>query len=84
MNHVFRVKINLELVQSHLAREDQREVSGEEVRRFLLDSGFQPAGDWWTVNEKALGALDPSEVSEAEVLGDDASSLGAALGTVLD
>lgn len=67
MNRLFRVRIDLALVQSHLSRDDGRDVSETEVRQFLRDSGFVQQGGWWYVNEAALGALDPSEVTEAEI-----------------
>ena len=70
MDRSFRVRIDLAKLQSHLSREDNRDVSAGEVRQFLLDSGFKPDGEWWIVKERALGALDPSEVKEAEVLDD--------------
>jgi hypothetical protein len=70
MDRLFRVKINVALVQSHLSRDDRRDVSETEVLQFLRDSGFVPQGNWWIVKEAALGALDPSEVTEAEIMDD--------------
>ena len=71
MDRLFRVRIDLARLRSHLSREDKRDFSAEEVHRFLLDSGFKPDGEWWVVKERALGALDPGEVKEAEVLGEE-------------
>lgn len=68
MDRLFRVKINLALVRTHMSRDDGRDVSETEVRQFLRDSGFVPRGEWWIVKEAALGAVDPSEVTEAEIV----------------
>jgi hypothetical protein len=70
MGRLFRVKINVALVRFHLSRDDRRDVSETEVRQFLRDSGFVPQGEWWIVKEAALGAVDPSEVTEAEIMDD--------------
>lgn len=67
---VFRVRLDALAIQSHLSAEDQSEVSTEQVRQFLLDSGFVPDGDWWIVRESDLGAVDPAEVLEAQVVGE--------------
>ena len=73
MDRLFRIRIDLAHLRSHLSREDNRDVSPGEVHQFLLDSGFKPDGEWWIVKEKALGALDPSEVKEATVLGEESA-----------
>ena len=59
-----RVKIDIQLLQTHLSAEDKRPTSEAEVLQFLRDSGFTPTGDAWTVDEKDLGQLDPAEVVE--------------------
>jgi hypothetical protein len=68
MNRVFRVEIDLSLLRSHLSREDGCDVSVVEVRQFLLDSGFERQGVGWVVRERQLGAVNPSEVTMAEVV----------------
>jgi hypothetical protein len=66
---VFRVRLDLLAIQTHLSAEDKAEISVEQVRQFLLDSGFVPDGEWWVVNESNLSAVDPGEVIEAEIVG---------------
>lgn len=63
-----RVQIDLLLLREHLSAADKRPISDEAVRRFLIDSGFTPDGDYWIAEEKDLGQLDPSEVLAAEPL----------------
>ena len=63
-----KVKIDLLILRENLSAADQRPVSDEAVRQFLIDSGFIPEGDYWIVEEKDLGQLDPSEVLSAEPL----------------
>ena len=65
---MFRVKIDLPALQAHLADEDRSEVSEADAIRFLVDSGFVRDGDWWIVREGALGALEPIEVSDIELV----------------
>jgi hypothetical protein len=60
-----KVRILLPLLQVHLSNEDKVPITDGEVRQFLLDSGFTPDGEYWIVDEKDLGQLDPSEVAEA-------------------
>jgi len=73
MGRLFRVRVDLELLRRHLAKEDQRDVSIDEVRKFLRDSAFKEQGDWWIVREEDLGAIESTEVLEADVLGDPPS-----------
>jgi hypothetical protein len=63
-----RVKIDLSLLRENLSQEDRQPTSESQVRQFLLDSGFIPDGELWTVDEKDLGQLKPSEVLEVEPL----------------
>lgn len=63
-----RVKLDLPLLRIHLAAEDQQMISEEAIRQFLIDSHFSPHNEWWIVEEKDLGQLDPSEVVEVERL----------------
>ena len=77
---VFRVRLDVLAIRTHLSAEDKSEVSTEQVRQFLLDSGFVPDGEWWVVNEAKLGAVDPAEVIEAEVVsGPSAAPKSAAI-----
>jgi hypothetical protein len=73
MGRLFRVRVDLELLRCHLLREDQRDVSIDEVRKFLRDSAFSEKGEWWTIREEDLGAVERSEVLQAVVLDDLAS-----------
>ena len=60
----FRVKLNLELLIAHLAREEARSISKEYALRWLADAGFSRVeDDVWDVCEPDLGQLDPSEVT---------------------
>ena len=62
----FRITINLPALRANLSREDGRNISDDEVHKWLLDAGFKPIGSSWTVTESDLGQLDPSEVLSAE------------------
>ena len=66
MSQRLRIRIDLDLLRSNLSREDRQPKSEQEVRQFLIDSGFQPDGEFWMVEEENLGQLDPSEVSEVQ------------------
>ena len=60
-----RVRVDLNLLRSHLINEDGRGVDTTAVRRWLIEAGFLPHPDgdgWWVVREDDLGHLDPSEV----------------------
>jgi len=65
------VDINLSAVAANLSREEGREVSEQEVLRWLHDAGFRPHGSYWAVDEPDLGQLDPSEVRSLEDAPDD-------------
>ena len=60
------VDIDLARLAAHLSSEEQRPVSTDECRRWLLDAGFERHGDRWVVEERDLGQLDPSEVRSIE------------------
>jgi hypothetical protein len=78
----FLVSIDLDRVRQSMSAADRRDVSIEEVRTFLLDSGFVRAYDAerWVVAERDLGAVDSSEVASIEPAPDDLpNSLPAAL-----
>jgi hypothetical protein len=62
------VNLDLEKLRTNLAHADQREISPEEVLRFLADAGFKKTDGGWLVTEENLGQLDPSEVLSAEFL----------------
>ena len=65
------VNIDIDKLRANLARADQRDVSAEEVLRFLADAGFSKTDRGWLVNEENLGQLDPAEVLSAEFVEDD-------------
>jgi hypothetical protein len=60
------VNIDIETLRANLAQADQREISSDEVLRFLADAGFEKTDRGWLVTEENLGHLDPSEVLSAE------------------
>jgi hypothetical protein len=62
----FMVSINWKALQTHLAKEHGHALSTEDIHAWLRDAGFVQTGDRWLVKEKDLGALDPSEVLEAD------------------
>ena len=64
MGRSFLVRIKLDTLRANLSSADGEVYSRADVRRWLLDAGFQPAGGWWRVNESGL-LLDPAEVVEA-------------------
>jgi hypothetical protein len=67
---IFSVHIDMELLRSHLSREEGRNVPKEEVEDWLTNAGFTRIDDRWTVREADLGQLDPSEVTSAEIVDD--------------
>ena len=76
MGRSFLVRIKLDTLRANLSAADGEVYSRADVRRWLLDAGFAPAGGWWRVNESAL-LLDPAEVVEA-VPEDEAVATGEA------
>lgn len=64
MGRCYLLKVNLTLLRANLSAADGASYSRADVRRWLLDAGFEPAGEWWRVSESGL-LLDPSEVIEA-------------------
>jgi hypothetical protein len=69
MDRRFRVKLDVPRIVDHLAREEGRAFTQDEVFAWLRDAGFaRDQGDWWIVSEADLGHLDPSEVLEIEPL----------------
>ena len=68
-----RIKIDLAKLLDHLAREERRTVSPDEAARWLREAGFAHSkGDYWTVVERDLGQLEPSEVLEVYPVEEDA------------
>ena len=64
MGRSFLVKIRLDVLRANLSSADAAKYTRADVRQWLLESGFAPAGPWWRVNEADLW-LEPSEVAEA-------------------
>jgi hypothetical protein len=64
MGRTFLVKVRTEQLRANLSAADGEGYSRADVRQWLRDAGFQPAGGWWRVDEADL-LLDPAEVSEA-------------------
>lgn len=57
------VRVDLEGLRRALTREDQRDWSLGDVRKWLIDARFRAtAAGWWQVEEKDLGQLQPAEV----------------------
>lgn len=68
MERRFRIRIDVTKLRAHLSKEEGRELPDDEVFRWLAEAGFLQQGDAWLVSERDLGQLDPSEVTEAEVV----------------
>ena len=64
MGRSFLVRINLNVLRANLSAADGEAYTRADIRQWLLDAGFEPAGDWWRVSESGL-LLDSSEVVEA-------------------
>ena len=64
MGRSFLVRIKLEELRANLSAADGEAYTRADVRQWLLDAGFEPAGQWWRVPESGL-LLDPAEVLEA-------------------
>ena len=64
MGRLFLVKIRMGRLRANLSAADEVDYSRADVRRWLEDAGFTPAGDRWRVDEANL-LLDPAEVSDA-------------------
>lgn len=64
MGRSFLVRVNFETLRSNLSSADGASYTPDDVRRWLHDAGFAPAGGWWRVEESGL-LLEPSEVIEA-------------------
>ena len=64
MGRSFLVRIKLDVLRANLSAADGEAYTRADVRQWLLDAGFAPAGDWWRVGESGL-LLEPSEVDEA-------------------
>ena len=58
------VRIKLDVLRADLSSADGEAYTRADVRQWLLDGGFEPAGEWWRVNESGL-LLDPAEVIDA-------------------
>ena len=77
----FLVRINLEQLRSNLSKADGQDHTLAEVRKWLREAGFEPAGDAWLVDQANLGQLEPSEVEDAELGEVDDAELGERGGT---
>jgi hypothetical protein len=60
----FLVRIKLDVLRANLSAADGAAYSRAEIRQWLLDAGFEPAGEQWRVNESGL-LLNSSEVTDA-------------------
>jgi hypothetical protein len=74
-----RVKINLERLRQHLAKEDRTNVSLDDVHRWLKEARFEQDGDSYIVRELDLGQLKPDEVTEVEDYDESADEPPSAL-----
>jgi hypothetical protein len=66
MAKYLRIVIDAERLRENLSRADGRDMSADEIERWLRDAGFEPTGTGWVVREADLGQLDPSEVISVE------------------
>ena len=64
MGRSFLVRIKLDVLRANLSAADGQAYSRADIRQWLLDAGFEPAGEWWRVRESGL-LLDPEEVIDA-------------------
>ena len=64
MGRSFLVRVKLDVLRANLCAADGEAYTRADVRQWLLDAGFEPAGEWWRVKESGL-LLDPAEVLEA-------------------
>jgi hypothetical protein len=60
----FLVRIKLDVLRANLSAADGEAYTRADIRQWLLDAGFEPAGEWWRVNESGL-RLEASEVVKA-------------------
>ena len=74
IQRLFRISIDHAALRANLSRQEQRVLNEQEVRCWLRDAGFMPAGDRWLVREPDLGQLEPEEVSSAEIVADAAAA----------
>ena len=51
-------------MRTNLSAADGEAYTRADIRQWLLDAGFEPAGEWWRVKESGL-LLDAAEVVEA-------------------
>jgi hypothetical protein len=65
---LLRVRIDMDQLRSHVAPLSRAGVNDAQLRKWLVQSGFRPAGDWWVVPESGLAQLAPSELAATEVL----------------
>jgi hypothetical protein len=65
---LYRVRIDMEQLRSHVSPLSRAAVNDTQLRKWLVQSGFRPAGDWWVVPESGLAQLAPSELTASEVL----------------
>jgi hypothetical protein len=72
MTRIFRIRINRELLRTHLEREDREYVSDARMHRQLIEAGFRQDGEHWIVLERNLGFLQPEEVITAELVSNGA------------
>ncbi len=66
MSKKLLIRLHLDRIRANLAKEDGREWSADDVRRWLVEAGFTPTDAGWLVDEPNLGQLDPSEVAAVE------------------
>jgi hypothetical protein len=62
----FLIRLDLERIRLNLVREDGRTRSGQDVRAWLGEAGFRPAGAAWLVRESDVGHVQPAEVTAIE------------------
>ena len=60
------IDIDLAVLRAHLSKEEGHSVSEDEIRKWLVDAGFEAYRGLWIVDEADLGQLDPSEVKSIE------------------
>jgi hypothetical protein len=60
------IDIDLAVLREHLSKEEGTPVTEDEMRKWLVDAGFESYRGLWIVEEADLGQLDPSEVKSIE------------------
>ena len=70
MPSTFIVSVDLERLRGHRSEAEHREMSSDDVRRWLVAGGFYPRVDGlFLCEEPVMRLLDPSEIIAARAVG---------------